>query len=673
MAFNNFPYTDMQDLNIDWLLKSMKEAVATANSAKEIADNLKIFVETYFENLDVQQEINNKIDAMAASGELAETLDPIVADIVAAWLSEHLTPTNPPVDSSLTIAGAAADAKATGDLFKRTPYYKGIMTVGGESSPVDMNTFLTPGFYNVTVVNEYMQNYPSANPGKLFVLGAHTGNNILITQIVYTRVGDIPTMYLRTSTGSGVWGDWTQIANTDNIAAEVNAAMERALIYNGIAPAGTDLNNEVFPAVYNVNNVNNVANYPSSRTGKVIIFGNVSGNSVLTTQIVVDVENMVYTRISPGNGRWTDWRTQTRIEATPGLMESFPVSNPSNNYIFTDSVSDGASFLHDVAALYNRYDALMAAYPDYVSKETLGLDASGQYNLLCYTIEPYKNSGKPVVLFISSIHGDEPNAAASTYFMCKTLLEQWNNDPTLAMIFSNVCLKVVPLANPWGYQNSSRVNYNGVNLNRDYPVNWQYTATGRNKTGAVSMSQAETARIMNLVEANKNNCLLLINKHDTGWLSGHDDADHRYVGYFSTNDEGGFSVLDECGKAVDCVARATESSWLNVTSFPDFVRVLMFPTKSATTPGTLNLYSSYIGIPSTLMEMSIGSTSTNANRDDLCKLSVTTNMRTIGSYVINNETALSNMNQITKYGTYTGDGEGGRVPISYDPETGIWS
>ena len=35
---------------------------------------------------------------------------------VSDYLSEHLTnPTNPPIDTSLAIAGAAADAKKTGD------------------------------------------------------------------------------------------------------------------------------------------------------------------------------------------------------------------------------------------------------------------------------------------------------------------------------------------------------------------------------------------------------------------------------------------------------------------------------------------------------------------------------------------------------------------------------
>ena len=41
--------------------------------------------------------------------------DAKVADNVGDWLDEHLEPTEPPVDDTLSIEGAAADAKAAGD------------------------------------------------------------------------------------------------------------------------------------------------------------------------------------------------------------------------------------------------------------------------------------------------------------------------------------------------------------------------------------------------------------------------------------------------------------------------------------------------------------------------------------------------------------------------------
>ena len=91
----------------------------TKNAMLSAYDQLQSYVNNYFDNLDVQDKINNKLDQMAEDGSLSQLLEPfITAQIssdVAAWLQQHITPTSPAVDSSLTVSGAAADAKVTGD------------------------------------------------------------------------------------------------------------------------------------------------------------------------------------------------------------------------------------------------------------------------------------------------------------------------------------------------------------------------------------------------------------------------------------------------------------------------------------------------------------------------------------------------------------------------------
>lgn len=87
-------------------------------------DQLQIFVETYFDTLDVQTEINNKLDAMAASGYFNTLFTALFTDDVvdaagnaaSAWIAENiLQETGYVIDKSLTVENAAADAKATGD------------------------------------------------------------------------------------------------------------------------------------------------------------------------------------------------------------------------------------------------------------------------------------------------------------------------------------------------------------------------------------------------------------------------------------------------------------------------------------------------------------------------------------------------------------------------------
>ena len=81
---------------------------------------LQGYVNDYFENLDVQEEINNKLDEMATSGALSNLLAPLIPGLVTNWLTEHVNPVGSAVvvDNSLTVSGAAADAKTTGDKIK---------------------------------------------------------------------------------------------------------------------------------------------------------------------------------------------------------------------------------------------------------------------------------------------------------------------------------------------------------------------------------------------------------------------------------------------------------------------------------------------------------------------------------------------------------------------------
>lgn len=88
------------------------------------------YVTNYLTNLDVQEEINNKLDDMARSGALGELLlseiydpnDPnnsLISQLVSDWLNDAITGPAPGeaviVDGTLSIGGAAADAKVVGE------------------------------------------------------------------------------------------------------------------------------------------------------------------------------------------------------------------------------------------------------------------------------------------------------------------------------------------------------------------------------------------------------------------------------------------------------------------------------------------------------------------------------------------------------------------------------
>lgn len=157
---HELPYTDMHELNLDWFLAKFKELVEEWNQVQGEWDSLHDYVQNYFDNLNVQTEIDNKINAMIADGSFAIILTPLVeaalptivdgklpavvasqigavvaaqigavvagqlpavaasaaAQEVSGWLAAHIDPdTGYVIDDTLTVSQAAADAKVTGD------------------------------------------------------------------------------------------------------------------------------------------------------------------------------------------------------------------------------------------------------------------------------------------------------------------------------------------------------------------------------------------------------------------------------------------------------------------------------------------------------------------------------------------------------------------------------
>lgn len=96
-------------------MSNMELAEEDVGKLYDAYDQLQGYTNDYFASLDVTEEINNKLDAMAEDGTLSFLISPLIPDIVTGWLDENITPTTPPIDASLTITGAGADAKVTGD------------------------------------------------------------------------------------------------------------------------------------------------------------------------------------------------------------------------------------------------------------------------------------------------------------------------------------------------------------------------------------------------------------------------------------------------------------------------------------------------------------------------------------------------------------------------------
>ena len=140
------------------LFKTVKEMFDAQDELVKSYKALYDFVNQYFTNLDIQTEVNKKIEAMKDSGELLTLLKPTVSNEASTWLTSNITnPSNPPIDKSLTVQNAAADSKVVGERllkdglsyskqFSTSVYYKG--SSHGTLTNANGSSFLSFDDYN---------------------------------------------------------------------------------------------------------------------------------------------------------------------------------------------------------------------------------------------------------------------------------------------------------------------------------------------------------------------------------------------------------------------------------------------------------------------------------------------------------------------------------------------
>ena len=126
---DSLSYYEVLAKTVDYLnnvIEDDKNVIELVNNLEVWVNENKEYIDNYFENLNVQNEINVKLDEMVDDGTFGEIIDPILEQFeqdamgnlsqqVSDWLEENITPTTPVIDATLTISGAGADAKVTGD------------------------------------------------------------------------------------------------------------------------------------------------------------------------------------------------------------------------------------------------------------------------------------------------------------------------------------------------------------------------------------------------------------------------------------------------------------------------------------------------------------------------------------------------------------------------------
>lgn len=187
------------------------------------------------------------------------------------------------------------------------------------------------------------------------------------------------------------------------------------------------------------------------------------------------------------------------------------------------------------------YDALVAERPDYVTKNVLTsgdvtnyeyVFTSGDYNRdPSAQRSPDAQVDKPVILLSSGVHGYERSAVISLY---KLMRGMCSNDYALCDLINYVTIKVIPVGCPWGYTNNSRLNANGVNINRNFATStwgdYDPGSPGSSEYAGPSAGSEDETKILQAWMTANSDALFYVDFHNSNFtnevaqLSGSDET-----------------------------------------------------------------------------------------------------------------------------------------------------
>lgn len=144
------------------------------------------------------------------------------------------------------------------------------------------------------------------------------------------------------------------------------------------------------------------------------------------------------------------------------------------------------------------YDKLVSENYGYASKRLLGKDSSGTYDIYAYDFTA--SNPLDTIVIDANIHGgntpngggDPKDCAIAIYYCMKKICEEWKNNKILCELRREFNITVIPIANPWGFDNNSRYNSNGVDCNRNFSWNWR---AENNTFGTAPFSEKESQYI----------------------------------------------------------------------------------------------------------------------------------------------------------------------------------
>jgi hypothetical protein len=127
---------------------------------------------------------------------------------------------------------------------------------------------------------------------------------------------------------------------------------------------------------------------------------------------------------------------------------------------------------HDYYETADMLSDFKVKYPDLVNVFSIGKSVLGK-DIWCIRITNEKNNEiKSSCLIDGCIHGQEWEGGEACLYLAEYLLINFDNNETITNILNSSEVYIVPLVNPDGRQDDTLYNDNGINLNRNFDVDF---------------------------------------------------------------------------------------------------------------------------------------------------------------------------------------------------------
>jgi hypothetical protein len=182
----------------------------------------------------------------------------------------------------------------------------------------------------------------------------------------------------------------------------------------------------------------------------------------------------------------------------------------------------------DTNFIYGKYDDLMEANPDYISKRLLGYAGTAERTedltrpIYEYYFKPKRPDNvdiqNPLLLVDSGMHGYEKQAVWATYTFFEHVCNNYETDDVSAFMRYNIDFRVIPVCSPYSYDNNQRWTASGVDPNTNFETGWYATNHAPNEgtyPGEKPMTELETLLVDAWFNEFKDDAFAYVNMHNT--------------------------------------------------------------------------------------------------------------------------------------------------------------